>query len=289
MRKINKDQALNIKIGLLFMLLFTFFSACESEKLSAKKGISKFTILNIVADINYSDNTINIILPEGTDPTKLSPTIIISEKATINPASNTEQDFTKPVTYTVTAEDNSSQQYVVTVEVETNENIYQFMHNNKKYEIVRENKTWIEAAAFASQRGGYLAEINNVTENTTIFDEAMSNASITLSKTSAGDGGGASYLWIGGNDIAQEGIWIWNGNNDGVSTQFWEGKANGSAIGNLYNNWGNEPDDFQSAQDGLALALTQWPLGSGHLGIASQWNDVNHQNNKLYFVIEYNN
>lgn len=56
-------------------------------------------------------------LPTGTDVTALQPTIVVSDLATVSPASGEEQDFTDPVTYTVTAEDETTQEYVVTVTV----------------------------------------------------------------------------------------------------------------------------------------------------------------------------
>jgi hypothetical protein len=76
------------------------------------------------------------------------------------------------------------------------------------------------------------------------------------------------------------------------------GTNTGAAIGNNYNNWGgasvnpnnasrrNEPDDFNSAQDGAAIALSGWPGGSGALGIAGEWNDIS-TTNQIYFIIEY--
>ena len=48
----------------------------------------------------------------------------------------------------------------------------------------------------------------------------------------------------------------------------------------LYNNWGNEPDNWNQ-QDALGLSLNGWPLG-----VAGEWNDVDHTNT-LYFVVEY--
>lgn len=106
----------------------------------------------------------------------------------------------------------------------------------------------------------------------------------TSSLTSvANDGGGARYAWIGASDQTIEGMWVWeNGGN-----QFWQGDASGAPIGGLYNNWGNEPDDFGGQQDAAAIALDDWPVGSGFLGIASQWNDVNITNN-LPFIVEFN-
>lgn len=159
-------------------------------------------------------------------------------------------------------------------------NIYTFTYNGKNYEVVKENKTWTLAAACAVERGGYLAEINDAAENSAIYSELSSNAGITASNTVAPDGGGASYLWIGGNDLASEGVWIWDGANTGSGPQFWQGTSSGNPVGGLYNNWGNEPDNWNE-QDGLGLAISDWPYG-----VASQWNDVD-DGNTLYFVIEH--
>lgn len=163
----------------------------------------------------------------------------------------------------------------------SNDNIYAFEFGPKSYEIIKENKNWSSAAACAVERGGYLAEINSSLEQSAILSALISAAEIDVSNTVAPDGGNASYVWIGGNDIASEGDWFWDGDNDGTGIQFWEGKADGSAVDGNYNNWGNEPDDFGSGQDGLGLALTDWPLGS-----RGQWNDVQ-TSNTLYYVVEF--
>jgi len=57
-------------------------------------------------------------MPLGTDVTNLTPTITVSQYATISPASGVAQDFTNPVTYTVTAQDNSTKSWTVTVTVQ---------------------------------------------------------------------------------------------------------------------------------------------------------------------------
>jgi len=67
---------------------------------------------NVTGAIGETDITLNV--PYGTDVTTLIPSIGISG-ASINPASGVPQDFTSPVTYTVTAADNSTQNYTVTV------------------------------------------------------------------------------------------------------------------------------------------------------------------------------
>jgi hypothetical protein len=158
-------------------------------------------------------------------------------------------------------------------------NIYSFAVNGITYEIVKEKQTWVNAAACAVARGGRLAEIGSAAEQDTLFYR-LSLAGITAANTIAPDGGGASYVWLGGTDRLMEGSWFWDGVNGGSFLQFWQGTANGSAVNGQYTNWGNEPDNFNN-QDALGLAITNWPLG-----IAGQWNDVK-ESNQLYYVIEH--
>ena len=160
-------------------------------------------------------------------------------------------------------------------------NVYSFEYDGKTYEVVQENKNWVNAAACAVERGGFLAEINDASEQSEIFSQLSSSAGITTGNTIAPDGGRGAYVWIGGNDISVEGNWIWDGNNDGTGTQFWMGTTTGSAVGGLYNNWGFEPDNFENNQNGLAISLNGWPFGS-----AGEWNDLAHSNT-LYYLIEY--
>lgn len=159
--------------------------------------------------------------------------------------------------------------------------VYSFTFDGRTYEIIKENKSWVNAAACAVERGGYLAEVNSIEEQQAIFEQ-IQDLQINPDETKAPDGY-SSYVWLGGNDIVQEGKWIWNGNNDGTSVQFWQGTFSGSAVNGLYNNWGNEPDNSASGtgQDALGLAIIDWPLGT-----AGQWNDVK-DTNELYFVVEY--
>lgn len=157
--------------------------------------------------------------------------------------------------------------------------IRNFEFNGTPYEVVLEKRNWQDAAACAASRGGKLLEINSQAEQDALFDE-ISMLFIEPDSTIAPDGGGASYLWLGGNDVASEGNWVWNGDNDSQFSPFWTGTANGTPVNGSYENWGNEPDNWNN-QDGLALAITDWPLGQ-----AGQWNDV-FITNKLYFIIEY--
>lgn len=159
-------------------------------------------------------------------------------------------------------------------------NVYSFNYNGKTYQVVKENKSWVDAAACAVAKGGFLAEINDQNEQDAVF-AGLQSSGIVNANTSAPDGGGAAYVWLGGNDMTTEETWIWDGNNDAAGPQFWQGDYTGSPVGGLYNNWGDEPDNFNSFQNALGLALTNWPFG-----VAGQWNDLD-QTNTLYYVIEY--
>lgn len=161
------------------------------------------------------------------------------------------------------------------------QNVFAFTYEGKTYEIIKENKTWVNAAACAVSRGGYLAEVNSLEENNAIFNQ-LALAGVDPGDTPATDGF-SSYVWLGGNDISSEGNWVWNGNNDTTTTAFWQGTASGSAVNGNFTNWGNEPDNWGtgSGQDGLGMAVIDWPLGT-----AGHWNDVKHTN-ALFFVVEY--
>ena len=67
------------------------------------------------------------------------------------------------------------------------------------YEIIKEKLNWVGAAFCAVERGGYLVEINDYDEQNRLFDE-LQDSDIDLAMTIAPDGGGASYVWTGGND-----------------------------------------------------------------------------------------
>jgi len=95
-----------------------FYTVRVAVALSSEKDITQFTILGIDGTIDEEalpDPTITITLPYETDLKTLTPTINFHGFG-INPGDGIEQDFTTPVTYTVTAEDSSTKNYIVTVE-----------------------------------------------------------------------------------------------------------------------------------------------------------------------------
>ena len=73
------------------------------------------------AVIDQEAATIHIEVEFGTDVSGLTPTLTISENATVNPESGEEVDFTQPEVYTVTAQDGvTTREYMVTVSVAEN-------------------------------------------------------------------------------------------------------------------------------------------------------------------------
>lgn len=175
-----------------------------------------------------------------------------------------------------------------------------FYHSGHSYKVIKKNKTWVEAAADAVAMGGYLAEIGSKAEQEAIY-KGILDAKISPTYTKVADGGGVGYIWIGANDMANEGKWIWNGaNKSGSSTSFWSGSNTGSAVAGAYNNWGgtsanklNEPDNFTDSsvspngQNAAAIGLANWPDGdSSPLGKAGEWNDIA-DTNKIYYVVEF--
>ncbi|HEU4496439.1 MAG TPA: T9SS type A sorting domain-containing protein [Flavobacterium sp.] len=176
-------------------------------------------------------------------------------------------------------------------------NIYSFSYGGKTYEVVKEMKTWANAAACAVERGGYLVEINDANEQAAVYNAIIGGAGVSPTYTTINNGGGIAYVWIGATDQANEGMWLWDGNNDNSFTSFWMGQGangfgNGVTIDSRYNNWGGtstgtrqEPDDFATGQDYGAIGLAGWPAGNPFLGIAGEWNDII-GSSLLYFVIE---
>ena len=90
------------------------YSVSVSLAPSNARDITQFTILGVDADI--SGTSISLTVPFGTDVTSLTPTVAITG-ASVSPASGDTQDFTAPVVYTVTAADQSTKPYTVTVNV----------------------------------------------------------------------------------------------------------------------------------------------------------------------------
>ncbi len=91
----------------------------ETIPLSSQKSILSFSFDSLMnakkGIIDETNKQISVLLDASTDLSKLTPTIIISPKATISPDSKLFQDFSKEIIYTITAEDGSKVLYKVTV------------------------------------------------------------------------------------------------------------------------------------------------------------------------------
>ncbi|MBF0410532.1 MAG: DUF5018 domain-containing protein, partial [Candidatus Riflebacteria bacterium] len=88
---------------------------------SSSKSLTSFTLVSpqAIGIINETNKTVALSVPFGTNVTSLIPTITHTG-STILPGTGVAQNFTNPVTYTVTATDGTTQAYVVTVTVATN-------------------------------------------------------------------------------------------------------------------------------------------------------------------------
>lgn len=92
---------------------------------------------------------------------------------------------------------------------------------------------------------------NHATATTVCADQEMALARIddTAENTWVSDQRGAllgdNNVWLGGDDIAAEGVWLWS---DG--TQFWQGGSGGAVVGELFSNWdGGEPNNGGGNED----------------------------------------
>ena len=85
---------------------------------ASEKIITSFHILlnpEAIGLIDQANHKITVVVPAQTNLKNLIPLITISPGDNINPASEAAQDFTKPINYIVTAQDGSSQNYIVSV------------------------------------------------------------------------------------------------------------------------------------------------------------------------------
>ncbi|MBK8500906.1 MAG: hypothetical protein IPL46_01150 [Saprospiraceae bacterium] len=156
---------------------------------------------------------------------------------------------------------------------------YSFTFNGKSYLLVKEARSWQDAVSYAVANGAYLAEINSEEEQIAIFTQLSTFADINFNETN--NQFGFAAVWLGGNDIAAESVWVWNGNNDETDVQFWNGGVDGNTVNGSYNNWGNEPDN-DGNQDVLCMGLEATPINA-----VGKWTDLDGSDNNLFFVMEY--
>ena len=107
------------RIGMALIATMLFLNACDVEKEPYIQGaederfILEFRVDSVYGTVDEDNKMVRLDFPAGTDVTHLTPTIIISNYATIEPKSGVTQDFTNPVYYTVTAMSGATAQYMV--------------------------------------------------------------------------------------------------------------------------------------------------------------------------------
>lgn len=121
------------KFNFLLLLIPFLMIGCgddegvETPLLSKRNDIVSFAFAGITPSVsgavNADAHTVTATVPFGTDLTSLVPTITVSDKAEIAPASGVARDFSSPVTYAVTAESDEVQNWTVTVTVSDPEQI----------------------------------------------------------------------------------------------------------------------------------------------------------------------
>jgi hypothetical protein len=104
-----------MKIKILSLLLLSLLFACEDENGTQEDEKNDEALIISMSfefgNVTFEGNQGTIKAPENTDLENLVPTIVISDGATIDPASNTTTDFTEPVEYKVTSEDQKNTSY----------------------------------------------------------------------------------------------------------------------------------------------------------------------------------
>ena len=157
-----------------------------------------------------------------------------------------------------------------------------------EYFLVKEAKSFADAiTASKTYDGGHLAQFETKEEATNVWTEIkklIPSLTNSFDSTVASDGGGASYVWLGGTDgdttsTQSSSIWNWKWSESSI-----EIAKNRAEWGTGYG--GTEPDNSRGTQHRLALGLEDWSRGNpGKYGNAGEWNDVN-ASNKLWFLVE---
>ncbi len=109
----------------LAAMLLMIITACTPGGLgnppaSSAKAITAYSLNGVAGTIDENAKTISVVVPSGTDLNGLVATFtttgaIVKVGSTVQKSNNTPNDFTNPVTYTVTATDASTATYTVTV------------------------------------------------------------------------------------------------------------------------------------------------------------------------------
>ncbi len=193
------------KISITLLIITTAISCSKDDEpapveiiKSAEKELTSFSFLStnntvlttdVVANINATAKTLIANLPSDSPLTALTPTIAVSAKASISPQG--AQDFTNPITYTVTAEDGSNSSYTITANSKSSAKeltSFVFLLTNNPIEINvvatidEENKTVSATMPIGTNITGLIPEII-VSNNATVSPASAQNFTTPIKYT----------------------------------------------------------------------------------------------------------
>lgn len=95
----------------------------KAKTLSSAKDILTFSVPNMIGTATIGANTITAKVSSAANLTNLVPTLTISPEAAVSPNSSISQNFSTTLDYIVSAEDNTTKTYKVTVTKDGNASI----------------------------------------------------------------------------------------------------------------------------------------------------------------------
>lgn len=118
-----KTRGISVILIIILICTTTFFGGCkDSDDHSSEKAITSFSLNGANGTINENDKTIIVNMPSLTNVYSLVATFTTTGESveigtTQQVSGTTSNDFSSPVIYTVTAEDESTAVYTVTVTI----------------------------------------------------------------------------------------------------------------------------------------------------------------------------
>jgi hypothetical protein len=200
---------------------------------SGAKEIKSFSFedISIISVIDGTAKTITITLPEIINPNELKPTIIIADKAASNPASGVLQDFSKDLSYTITAENGTSQIYKVVLIVTKTCKLKERKYNNQTNFSVD-----YDARGRIIQENYFLESKPTLTTKYTYNQQNLCTGSVTENLAGAGYVSSKTVNEYSNNKLIKTTIIFEDGR---IQNTLFEYDANGSLIkqnqdGNIY-------------------------------------------------------
>ena len=100
---------------------------------NSEKKILSFKLAGVDGTIDHSKKETLLAVPYGNDLTNLNATYTLSDGATVTPKPESVKDYTSPVSFTVTAQDGTTNTYTVSVKIEvTNSNLFDVVYGEIK-------------------------------------------------------------------------------------------------------------------------------------------------------------